>query len=85
MAIKLNPDILVEKVDDGVVLINPSSGQIRVLNATGSLIWSLLTDDKSVVDIQKELINTYQLSEERSIADVETFISDLHSRGLLMR
>lgn len=85
MPIKLNSDILVEKVDDGFVLINPSSGQIRVLNATGSLIWSLLSDDKSVIDIQNELINTYQLSEDQAIIDVETFISDLHNRGLLTR
>ena len=85
MSIKINSDILVEKVDDGFVLINPLTGQIRVLNATGSLIWSLLADDKSVIDIQNELINTYQLSEDQVIIDVETFISDLHSRGLLTR
>ena len=84
MSIKINPDIIVEDVDDGLVLINPISGHIRVLNATGSFIWTSLTDDKTVSEIQIELANNYQLSIEQATSDIETFILDLHNRGLLI-
>jgi len=85
MSIKINPDIIVEDVDDGLVLINPSTGKIRVLNTTGSFIWTSLADGKTPLQIQSHLIDSYQLSQEQAAADVESFILELHNRGLLVR
>ena len=85
MSIRINPDIIIEDVDDGLVLINPLTGQIRVLNTTGSFIWTSLADGKTEADIQSHLADSYQLSAEQAAADVETFIVDLHNRGLLVR
>ena len=80
---KINPDVIVEEVEDGFVIINPLTGQIRVLNKTGSFIWALLADGKSVADIPEHLVNSYGLTIEQATADVEVFILDLHNRDLL--
>lgn len=85
MSIKINPDIIVEDVDDGLVLINPLTGKIRVLNTTGSFIWTSLANGKTALEIQSHLVDSYQLSQEQAAADVETFILDLHNRGLLVQ
>ena len=85
MSIKINPDIIIEDVDDGLVLINPLTGKIRVLNTTGSFIWTSLANGKTVLEIQHHLVDNYQLSQEQAAADVEIFILDLHNRGLLVQ
>ena len=80
---KINADVIVEEVDDGFVIINPFTGQIRVLNKTGSFIWALLADGETVADLPQHLVNEYGLTIKQSTADVEVFILDLHNRGLL--
>ena len=80
---KINVDVIVEEVEDGFVLINPFTGQIRVLNKTGSFIWALLADGETVVDLPQHLVNKYGLTIEQATADVEVFILDLHNRDLL--
>ena len=80
---KINADVIVEEVEDGFVIINPFTGQIRVLNKTGSFIWALLADGETVADIPQQLVNRYDLTIEQATADVDVFILDLHNRGLL--
>ncbi len=80
---KINADVIVEEVDDGFVIINPITGQIRVLNKAGSFIWALLADGETVADIPQHLVNRYDLTTEQATADVDVFILDLHNRGLL--
>ena len=80
---KINADVIVEEVEDGFVIINPFTGQIRVLNKTGSFIWTLLADGETVADIPQHLVNNYGLTIEQATADVEIFVLDLRNRNLL--
>jgi len=80
---KINADVVVEKVEDGFVIVNPFTGQVRVLNKTGSFIWTLLADGETVANVPQHLAARYGLPIEQATTDSDIFILDLHNRGLL--
>ena len=71
------------KVEDGVVLISPEHGQIRVLNEVGAHIWGLMDGERDVAAIEAHLLHRYNTSQEQVHADVHAFLNDLAQRGLL--
>lgn len=82
-----NPQ-LVEKLiwretDDGIVVVDPIEGKVRVLNGVGSEIWKLVNQRKSRSDIQQAIAGTYNISEGQAEADITAFLDQLSARGMI--
>ena len=78
------PEIVSQEVDGEAVLVDPKQGMVRVLNATGALIWDHVDGRHTVADLATTLVATYGIEEARAQADVSAFCTNLMERGALM-
>ncbi len=77
------PGVAYQMVAGEALLVDLSKGVAIGLNDTGSLIWSLLEtrDLDAVVDAVAE---RFDIDETTARDDVDSFLSDLSKRGLLV-
>jgi hypothetical protein len=71
-------------LDDGVVIVQPESGQLRVLNSAGAFIWQLVDGQRTIRELQTLLAAEYQLVETQAQADLNHFLAELTERQLLV-
>jgi hypothetical protein len=76
--------LLWRSLDDGVVIVEPESGQVRVLNGAGAFIWQLVDGHRTVRELQMLLVDRYQVVEARALADLDHFLGELTERQLLV-
>lgn len=76
-------EVVWREVRDGVVLVSPEHGQIRVLNEVGAQIWRLMDGERDVATIEAHLLHRYNASQEQVRYDLHAFLDDLTNRGLL--
>jgi hypothetical protein len=77
-------EIIWRKLDDNAVIVTPSSGEVRVLNDTGTVIWLMLTENQPVANIVTRLVNHYHVTPKQAQQDVVLFLQELHERGLVL-
>ncbi|MDJ0753047.1 MAG: PqqD family protein [Ardenticatenaceae bacterium] len=79
------PGLLSQKTEDGIVIVSPSKGQLRVLNPIGSVIWMMLDGSKSIKELEKELCQRYKDIDPQQISyDLFKFLQELMNRGLIL-
>jgi hypothetical protein len=77
-------ELIWRQVDDGIVIVSPTAGQVRVLNPMGSHIWEQLDGQHSLGDIEQSLIGRYPHIPATQIhTDLHQFLNELSSRGLV--
>ncbi len=81
---KSNPDIIWRVLDDGVVLVSPSAGKVRVLNEVGSFVWQLLDGTRTVAQIEQEIAANFDVGSEKAAFDVNNFLEELAAKDLLV-
>jgi hypothetical protein len=52
-----------------------------VLNETAELLWASLTTARTVPELARELMNSYDLREDAAIADCSAFVASLKEIG----
>ena len=57
---------------------------IVILNDTGSFVWTLLAEDRSVDDLAAAVAERFDVDLERANADVRSFLDELARLGLLV-
>ena len=67
------------------VLLDPVSGRYFGLNEVGTRIFELLSEPRSVSELVDILVQEYEVSPARLKADVEQFVGEMMSRGLVAR
>jgi hypothetical protein len=83
--VQISPLVRSVSTDEGAVLLQLDRGMYRSLNAVGRSIWSAIGDGASVDDIVSRLCARYSsVPRDQIAADVETFISNLQARGLVV-
>ena len=71
------------EVDGKVVVLLISSGNFIELNKTGSTVWKFLAEGKTVDGIVSAMLETYNVAREELVSDVNAYIGQMVSRGLL--
>ena len=66
-----------------VVILELESGVYYGLNETGSLIWSLLQSDKSLVEIQELILAEYDIEPEQCTQYIIKLVKKLEEKGLV--
>ena len=79
-----NPDFVQREVANEFLLIPirrrlSDVGSLFVLNDTGAAVWRLFDGNRTVRQIQAELVNDYEAPAEQLQQDLETLILDLLS------
>jgi hypothetical protein len=83
LTVSMSEQILFQKVDGGVVLLNAVNGEYYGLNEIGTRIWELLQEGQSAVSVVACLLQEYNVSEQQLRQDVGKFLGYLQSRGLV--
>lgn len=76
--------LLSERTADGIVIVSPTSGRLRVLNPLGASIWSLLDGSRTVCEIKLALQQQFAEVPATQIQhDLVAFLKELMKRGLI--
>ena len=70
-------------VDDEMVIVRPSDGQIRVLNDIGSFIWQLLDGRRTISDLACLVRTEYEVSQREAEDDIRLFLAPLIQDGIV--
>ncbi len=78
-----DPDLVWRPMDDELVLVRPSDGQIRVLNGVGSFVWQSMDGDRTISDLTGLVCAEYEVSAESAEADIVPFLAGLADDGMV--
>lgn len=81
---KIADKLIWRETDDGLVIVDPAMGKVRVLNGVGADIWKMVEEGQDVPMIERRLVEDYGISAATAAADVATFITDLKGRKLIL-
>ena len=81
----INPDVgLREEDEDGGLLFNPDTNQVKVINATGLFIWKLCDGTQNLNEIAAALQDAYKDADADQITeDVNEFIEEMVGAGFI--
>ena len=84
---KRKKDLVWNKVDDEIVVINPENGYVHLLNQTGMQIFEFLECKQSVDDVYTNLLSTFDCSEKNDVIkqDIIEFIQELLEAELVIK
>ena len=79
-----NPRTKIIKREDGRSIVYiPQTGEIKILNATGTAILSLCDGKHSLKDIAAEIVNQFEGTPEEIVDDVANYVELLKKEAIL--
>ena len=76
-------DLSWQELDEEIVVLDLASSTYLHLNGTGATLWRRLVDGCDRPDLEAALVDHYDVDAQQASADVEAFLADLQTRGLL--
>lgn len=70
-------------VDGEVVALDLDSSTYFGTNRSGSVLWMRLADGATRSELVRSLTDAFDVDEDRAKAEVDAFVEDLRTRGLL--
>jgi hypothetical protein len=58
-------------------------GCIYSLNPVGAFIWELIDGERRFLDIQREIVEEFEVAYEEAQNDLHDFLDDLHKLGAI--
>lgn len=80
--VRLQPDYLLERIDNEITVYHPALTTSLYLNKTGALIWALCDGSRSVTEIIATLGELYPESREQIARDVTDLVTTLVDRDI---
>ena len=82
-AIVTSKDVLSRQVRGETVLLDLKTENYFGLTGVGARVWQLLSEGKTRAEIRATLASEYGVSEDRVDSDLDRFVGDLESAGLV--
>jgi hypothetical protein len=82
-ALKLKPDVVFRRLDEGGVLVDLTTNQIYELNHTAARIWEILREEDGSPCLLDRLAEEFEVDPDTADREVQTLIDDLRGEGLL--
>ena len=80
--VRLQPDYLLERIDNEITVYHPTLTTSFFLNETGALIWALCDGTRSVAEIIRTLGDLYPESRAQIATDVTDLVTALVTRDI---
>lgn len=74
---RVDNQVTFQKLEDATVLVHLGTGQIHHTNQTGTRIWELLEQGRSVAEILEMLGREFDVAPDRLRKEVQKFIDEL--------
>jgi hypothetical protein len=71
------------EIEDEVIAIDTRTSSYLSANGSGLVIWRELAEGTTRELLIERIVETFGIETDRAAADVDHFLSDLRSRGLL--
>lgn len=78
-----DPELVWRELDEELVIVRPSDGQIKVLNGVGAFVWQSLDGRRAVGDLAELVSAEYEISAQEAKSDIEDFLGQLTEGGLV--
>lgn len=75
----------IRKVGNEVVILDLDSSRYLTISGSGVLLYELLHEERDRDELVAALLATFEVDEDTARLDVDAFIADLSSAGLLSR
>ena len=82
---KLQPQTVFTELEGETALFQEESCEYLVLNDTGSAIWDLIGSSKSMDEICKQLLETYEVSEDICRQETESWLNIAVDKKVALR
>lgn len=82
--IQRRSDLLFNEIDGEVVLLSVENGEYYGMDQVGTYIWKLLEYPHNFKYILNNLINKFDVTEERCKADTSLFLDELMEKRILI-
>lgn len=82
---KPTKDLVLQRVDDGIILVQLGSDRIYALNATGARVWELVAKGCSPDEMKRRLASEFRVAPERLNRDLTKILASLETQGLVVR
>ncbi len=80
-----NPEIVMEKEEDGALLFNPENGEVKILNLTGAFVFEHLDGKTSIEEICKKMGEEFEIEDLARVRfDVGELLKELVSNNLVV-
>jgi Coenzyme PQQ synthesis protein D (PqqD) len=76
---KIHDEVLLVPIKDNV----GDLGCIYSLNGVGAFIWELIDGERSLLDIQHEIVEEFEVASEEAERDLRDFVDDLYKLGAI--
>jgi hypothetical protein len=83
LVVSIPPDVLFQEVGEETVILSIESGNYFGLNPVASRLWDLFQEGRSMKEVIATTLAEFEVSEECLRADLEKFLGQLQSRGLI--
>lgn len=80
-----NPDVVLREEDeDGGLLFNPDTNQVKVINTTGLFIWQQCGEARTLDEIVAEVQKGFdEVPSEQVAQDVQEFVDGMVATGFI--
>lgn len=85
MVYQKNGKIEIAEMSDELAMLNVENGEYITINEVGKDIWELLDGSRSTEGIVESLMNIYEVKAEQCRTEVDAFLTDLETKGLVSR
>lgn len=77
------PDLIATDMDGETVMMSIERGEYFGLGGVGTRVWELLAQPTSLAEIIRVICSEYEVDEATCQADIQTFVEDLITNGLV--
>jgi len=79
-----NPEVVFREEEDGGIILEPNTGELKFLNETGALIFKLCDGKHTLKNIVEQIVAEFEVKDEENVKrHVEEFIGKLRDKGLV--
>lgn len=81
--LEVAPDVVFREVGGEAVILDLSTERYYGLDATGTRIWQLVSEDGSVAGVRRRMLEEFEVGEEELEEDLRELLGKLLAEGLL--
>ena len=81
--VQLQAGLVFQQMGESAVVVSLQTDQIYELNWSGVLLWELLTAQTDRAQLQRKILQEFELNEEQLAHQVEAFVTLLSREGLV--
>ena len=80
---RLSPDVVAQRLGDGIILVNIQTDRMFELNRTASRFWELLISGRSPSEARQQILEEFSVGEAQLNEEADKILSSLLAERML--